>query len=581
MSLRKSGAWNTPVVQGGDDGDHAGRIAAYDEALLRLGDASDPGDQLEVAILLGNKAYALDALGRFEESVAAYTELAARFEDADDPALRSEASRGLFGLAYELGRLGRADEAIDAYDRLVARFGDDSEPKVRERVLRALENKRIDLVRLGRGAEALETHDEILARLDAAGERGSGERVVESLRRKALLLDGLDRPEEALVVLGGAAAVLDEQDEPTPELEAATADALVARASVLHRLGRDGEAIGAYDEVVERFGDSADDALAERVAGAMLDRAAMLREAGGAPDLEGLRDELLSRFGSPGADDDEARPLARRPRAPRTEASAAALLARTLASDCWTVFAGRAAGASEEERAALAGRALDLYRRTKPLVETSLEEPLGQAGLVLRFVADGFAALSRRWSPVERWEFVLPDRASFESVIRLFHLDEWAENLGHPLDLQTTDEQQEAAIERLGSGSGLDSEGLGALMADCARELWQYDLLLGLRETKCGRGAVRSAALRNLACRRIAASRRWTARGLPQTSEAQAAVVAIVLVAQAHFVESWTETSSGRVFPGTAFLGEMLRDTGALDRLRESGAELPDWTAED
>src|SRR5262249_13167649 len=85
--LRKSGAWNTPGV-------HEDQLAAYDEALARLGDPSDADLRLEVATLLGNKAYTLDALGRFEESAATYAELAERFETTDDPALRVEASRG-------------------------------------------------------------------------------------------------------------------------------------------------------------------------------------------------------------------------------------------------------------------------------------------------------------------------------------------------------------------------------------------------------------------------------------------------------------------------------------------------------
>ena len=87
--------------------------------------------------------------------------------------------------------------------------------------------------------------------------------------------------------------------------------------------------------------------------------------------------------------------------------------------------------------------------------------------------------------------------------------------------------------------------------------------------------------MRDHARRRIAESRRWLAFGVPESPEVQAAVVLLFLLAETHFVEAWTPSSTGRVFPSCEFIRELLAELQLLDRLRELDTPLPDWLADD
>jgi len=111
---------------------------------------------------------------------------------------------------------------------------------------------------------------------------------------------------------GDAVGIFDEVvrrfgDDLDPAVRIQTAEALVAKAVALEKLERRSEALGVLDEVVGRFGDDPDPALRSRVATALVQKGLLLRlrpRRRGAEAIEGY-EELLRRF------DDDPDPVVR------------------------------------------------------------------------------------------------------------------------------------------------------------------------------------------------------------------------------------------------------------------------------
>jgi tetratricopeptide (TPR) repeat protein len=550
-------------IRGQLDGADA-ELAVYREVEERFGGDSATAIKVQVAHATVTRAWLLAEVGRVAEALAAYEELVSQVGAETDGRLVGYLSRGLFGRAYELARLGRLEEAIQAYGDLAERMRDETSEEVRNRVIRGLDNKRVDLEMLGRDSEALAVVDDLLGRLHDDAPGSIDERSASLLLRKALLLDRLGRPDEAVEVLETVAELADGEVGGRARLVAA---------AMLGRSGHHEEALAAYDQILVRDGRGDDPARREVTAGALLDKSAALARLGRWEEAGSCRAELLAAFGHP---DPEAvlRPSARR-EPPSSDEAAAALLSETLQGDCWLTFATRSD--DDDARGAMAARALYLFRRTQPLVESGLDSPKGAAGFIVRMVGEGFALLSRRWSGRDRWTLGLPMRSGTETLIREFSLDEWAAEQGHPLELELDDRSFETTRTRLEPASPRDREGAETLVSHCATKLWQFDQAMRLRETEEGLAVLRSAPFRDLACRRIADARRWLSSGLPESSEDQGAVVAIVLIGQGLWIESWSDTAAEEPFPTTDLLAELLDDCGTLRRLEELGIELPDW----
>jgi tetratricopeptide (TPR) repeat protein len=121
---------------------------------LAIGDVlTRPRVPWYLAAALFNKGVTLGQLNRNAEEIQAYDEALRRIGDATEPALREQISKALFNKGVTLGHLSRSEEAIQAYDELLRRFGDATEPALREPVAKALFNKGITLGRLSRSEE--------------------------------------------------------------------------------------------------------------------------------------------------------------------------------------------------------------------------------------------------------------------------------------------------------------------------------------------------------------------------------------------------------------------------------------------
>ena len=176
------------------------------------------------------------------------------------PGLARSASPGaLMHEAYALAQLGRLEESVLAHFELVGRFGESAVPQVRAWVAAAaLYSIAVANVRLGRPDEAVgrlrrparavrrrpQRRDPAARRLGARSPAARAAPSTGGSPRRS-------RTSTALASLGPTALVERER----------AAQALAHKAWALKQLGRDDEAIEAYEELVERFGDDEPPAL--------------------------------------------------------------------------------------------------------------------------------------------------------------------------------------------------------------------------------------------------------------------------------------------------------------------------------
>lgn len=187
--------------------------------------------------------------GRLTAAIADYELVSARFGERTDARMGRPVAAALFGRGRALTRLGRDDDALPLFDEVVGRFGDRSERDVLNVVGSALYEKGATLERLGRFDQAISVHEEIVARFD---NRTEAEFVADV--STAQLNIGADllrqkRAEDAMRASESLEARL--RDCTNPVLRYNLACARVNRGSALLSLGRNFEAIAAYDLVVD------------------------------------------------------------------------------------------------------------------------------------------------------------------------------------------------------------------------------------------------------------------------------------------------------------------------------------------
>jgi tetratricopeptide (TPR) repeat protein len=95
-----------------------------------------------------------------------------------------------------------------------------------------------------------------------------------------------------------AAEYFNEAAETRGASQSEVGRALINKAYMFRKLGRDAEAIAVYDEVIARFGNDSELALREQVARALLNKSLMLGTLGRDQDAIASCDELIARFGN-------------------------------------------------------------------------------------------------------------------------------------------------------------------------------------------------------------------------------------------------------------------------------------------
>jgi tetratricopeptide (TPR) repeat protein len=275
-------------------GRHEDEISAYEEVVVRFGEADELAVRESVAGALVNKAITLGELDRNEQAIAIYEEVVTRFGEAE-PELRKQVGRALVNMGARFGVLERQEQEIATYEEVVTRFGDAEEPELRESAARALFNKGAALGLMGRHEQEIAIYDEVVDRFGGAEEPESLEHVAGALFNKGTILGLLERFEEAVSAFDEILFRFGDADEPL--LRQQLTRALVNKGAALGSLGRFDQAIPAFDEVVNRFGEAEELELRESVARALANKAIACGELELYDQAIPAFDEVVNRFG--------------------------------------------------------------------------------------------------------------------------------------------------------------------------------------------------------------------------------------------------------------------------------------------
>ena len=198
-------------------------VVAYDSVIQHHSETTSGDDQKELASVMMNKAVMLFEAGQNMDAVVAHDELVAEFGDSQVPEIMSTVAKAFFNLglakwrldqpsnkAAIRGVLGQWEDAIDIWKRVAENFADRDETPIQQVVARALSQIGVAQLVTGLPESALRTSEEVM---DRYGRSSDGE------IRKVLALS------------------------------------LTVRSDALERLGRTTEALGAYRELQDNFGD--------------------------------------------------------------------------------------------------------------------------------------------------------------------------------------------------------------------------------------------------------------------------------------------------------------------------------------
>ncbi|MCY3778526.1 MAG: hypothetical protein OXH11_21330, partial [Candidatus Aminicenantes bacterium] len=141
-------------------GDFEAAVAAYDEAVERLGDLGGHEVQVLLAGVSLRKGNALARCGNLAGSIAVYDQVIERFAHGDEAELRRSAAAALISKGASLGKLGDHGGEIAAYGEVLDRF-DDGPPGIQTHVAIALSRRGMRLAEVGRAEEALQDCEEL------------------------------------------------------------------------------------------------------------------------------------------------------------------------------------------------------------------------------------------------------------------------------------------------------------------------------------------------------------------------------------------------------------------------------------
>jgi hypothetical protein len=254
----------------------------------------------------------------------------------------------------------------------------------------------------------------------------------------------------------------------------------------------------------------------------------------------------------------------------------AALLARVFHDEAWwesVVFCPNDAAWRDGN----AARAIELYRRTEPVIESSVDadgpRSVDRAAGILREIADLAAMLSNPWTANTLSELRIPTRAVIELGARADDLDRWASSLGHPLNLVELPIPDEAWPEE-----PPDRDYEPELAAHIATVIRAYDVAVDLRVASGGDRLILSGDdFREGACAQLSLSRGWLIWTRGNLPEAELAAVVTVFASQALFIASREETTEAELFPSKEFVRTLIESSEAKAWLLSQDVDLPSW----
>src|ERR1700730_2255311 len=144
--------------------------------------------------------------------------------------------------------------------------------------------------------------------------------------------------------------------------------------------------------------------------------------------------------------------------------------------------------------------------------------------------------LAACWSWEARRKLPLPNRPLAEWTIRFFGVDEWAAELGEPLDLrEPTADSVDELLEEQRAGTR-ESDWASALAPRFAATIRSYEMLRILCNSDSGQSVLCSDELRSFASWQVSDCRNAAAWSWQHLERATPAAAAMLFIAQAFFV---------------------------------------------
>ncbi len=550
-------------------------LDALDALVARFSDAADDRLRSLVGFALSHKAVVMTRTGQVEKAVAAHRELAAQRFEAIDPRLADVTASSLLTVAGHAAQAGRSVETLAVLDDLLERFPRPVREKQRKYVASGLYLKAVVLNELGESDQALGVYGVLIDRFANDEPAVIRLRVVDAMQNKVAILDRDGSRHEADELLDEILGYLAGSVEP--ELVRKRVQSLAARAMVLDQAGREAEELLVHNNLVETYlglaPEDRDQETLDRVIGSVLTRARVPDNLH--PRTSALVDQLvmiLTDVTDPDASQSEPE------RGPVPEQEIAGLLTDLYQRQFWFEFATSTTDPASLKT--MQETALVLYERTGTWMQLTggdQEAPVSVAVMLIRQIADGYALLAHPWTADQKARLNLPLRIGVEWAMREAHLDDWATEHGHRLDLPDSQELAEELMEQ-----HVEREQTGPdLVTPFMISVRRYQMLLALCDSPAGQVALRTPQIRSLTEQQLEPARAFAGYIGSHDQDAAGIGVLCLLIAEAYFVASHAPVSASRdLFPNPAFARRLLRITDAYEWINNQGIELPNLLAE-
>jgi tetratricopeptide (TPR) repeat protein len=552
---------------------HELEIEVYDSLVASCTDTADEQVRRRVAWALFRKASALADLGRAGEAIAVLEGLIAKFGSATEATLREPTAWGLWKKVQLLDETGRGAEASEARQQLVDRRDELADPDIADVVGFCMLELAEALRTAERGDEAVGLYDDLIGRFSGSTDDAVRYRVANAFWWKAAR-------SRQLRAIDDEVAICNEMGEryagPSESVSVRTLwiDCLRRAASTLEDHGRLDEAVAFCDRAVAVFREQPAETSGELLPMTLL---SLLRKAVCLCTIDpGSSGAVVSEMADLLPDACVVREGRHDEQGQVSDGEIAALLAELCTDATWVEFA--TSGDDEASRGAMAERALELYETTRVWLSdpgVDLNTPAAGAATLIRNIAGGFALLSRSWRSAGRESVSLPSQLFLEWAIRNFEIDEWASELGHPVELSDTEELADDLLEDEHDQATQVEVDLATHFLASMRE---HELLEIACDSPRGQAALQTEVLKNYAASRLNHARKMAGWTLQREEDAVGAAATAVAVTEGLFVATNTSLrSSAELFPNRAFLRTLLNESETYEWLEHEDVELPDW----
>lgn len=195
------------------------------------------------------KSDLLQKMQRWDELLPTLEEIIKRYDNEEHTSLSDAVSRSIIRRATALLKLNKTDKALSALDMVISRLKDSDKKEFFDQASRAMLYKANILERNGSG-NLLPLYNTIIDRLDSSSKILMKEKLDEIHIKRFDLITKEGENSEILHACTQLIKRLKDNDEYLKYLQ----KAMIIRAEMLDEMGKDEEALTAYDEFLSVFG---------------------------------------------------------------------------------------------------------------------------------------------------------------------------------------------------------------------------------------------------------------------------------------------------------------------------------------